>query len=63
MNVKLIGSLGLDPYKSARLQGRAEMRDDILSVLSEAALFAQGSEADLLWDLIKKTREIATETK
>jgi hypothetical protein len=44
------------------MHGRAEMRDEILKVLSEAALFLEGAESDLVWDLIKQTRQIALET-
>lgn len=55
--------LGINPYKTARMHGRIEMRDEILKVISEAAMFSEGREADLLWDLIKKTREIALEDK
>jgi hypothetical protein len=58
-----MGAAGLDPYKNAVMHGRAEMRDDILQLLSEAALVAEGRESDLLWDLIKKTRDIAVEKR
>lgn len=39
------------------------MRDEVLKVLSEAATFSSKEQADLLWDLIKITREIAMEEK
>lgn len=50
---------GLDPYKASRMAGRAEMRDEILKVMSDAAVWASGAQADLLWDLIKETQRIA----
>lgn len=53
--------LGIDPYKTARMHGRIEMRDEILKVMSEAALFADARESDLLWDLIEQTKRIAME--
>lgn len=63
MPVKYLGIMKLDPYKQARAQGRADMRDEVLKVLSEAATFSSKEQADLLWDLIKITREIAMEEK
>ena len=61
MSNRPLTAFGLDPYKTSRMAGRAEMRDEILKVMSDAALWAEGDQADLLWDLVRETQRIAME--
>ena len=51
--------IAVDPYVTAKNQGRADMRDDVLAVLAQWVSVAEDKATeDMLWDIIERVRAL-----